>query len=191
MIISITINGVLRDILSKFEEVYEKYYDTKVLSSVVTPNLLEYVDFKDEEELIDFLYNDATMEIFGQAREVENNVISYLIDLYKEMPSNYKLRIVSDELGKSKPATLWFLAKYGVVCDEIIFYHKNNIKDIWETTDIFITTDTKIIETKPKNKKLIIIDKCYNSDMVSDLRINSIKKITSFENAFEETIAIE
>ena len=191
MVISITINGVLRDILSKFEEVYEKYYDTKVLSSVVTPNLLEYVDFKDEEELIDFLYNDATMEIFGQAREVENNVISYLIDLYKEMPSNYKLRIVSDELGKSKPATLWFLAKYGVVCDEIIFYHKNNIKDIWETTDIFITTDTKIIETKPKNKKLIIIDKCYNSDMVSDLRINSIKKITSFENAFEETIAIE
>ena len=191
MIISITINGVLRDILSKFEEVYEKYYDKDVLSTVVTPNLLEYVDFKDEEELIDFLYNDATMEIFGQAKEVENNVISYLIDLYKEMPSNYKLRIVSDELGKSKPATLWFLAKYGVVCDEIIFYHKNNIKDIWATTDIFITTDTKIIETKPKNKKLIIIDKCYNSDMVGDLRISSIKKITSFENALEETITIE
>ena len=64
MVISISINGVLRDILGKFEEVYEKYNDKKVKSPVITPNLMEYVDFKNDEELLDFLYNDATMEIF-------------------------------------------------------------------------------------------------------------------------------
>ena len=48
---------------------------------------MEYVEFKSDEELLDFLYNDATMEIFGQAKEIENNVISHLVDLYKEMPS--------------------------------------------------------------------------------------------------------
>ena len=73
MIISVSINGVIRDVLGRFEEIYEKYEGKKVISPVITPNLMEYVDFKDEDELLDFLYNDATMEIFGQAKEIENN----------------------------------------------------------------------------------------------------------------------
>ncbi len=191
MVISISINGVLRDILGKFEEVYEKYNDKKVKSPVITPNLMEYVDFKNDEELLDFLYNDATMEIFGQAKEIENNIISHLVDLYKEMPIDYKLRIVSDDLGKSKAATLWFLSKYGLVCDEIIFYNTNTIKELWDNTDIFITVDKDVIESKPKNKKLIIIDKCYNQKMECDLRVDSLKEIKSLENAFEEEISTQ
>tara|TARA_R100001163_G_C5001918_1_gene150762 strand:+ start:148 stop:723 length:576 start_codon:yes stop_codon:yes gene_type:complete len=191
MIISVSINGVLRDILGKFEEVYEKYNDKKVKSPVITPNLMEYVEFKDDEELLDFLYNDATMEIFGQAKEIENNVISHLVDLYKEMPLDYKLRIVSDDLGKSKSATLWFLSKYGLVCDEIIFYNTDTIKELWDKTDIFITVDTDIIDNKPKNKKLIIIDKCYNQKMECDLRVDSLKEIKSLKNAFEEEISTQ
>ena len=191
MKISVSINGVLRDILGKFEEVYEKYNDKKVKSPVITPNLMEYVEFKDDEELLDFLYNDATMEIFGQAKEIENNVISHLVDLYKEMPLDYKLRIVSDDLGKSKSATLWFLSKYGLVCDEIIFYNTDTIKELWDKTDIFITVDTDIIDNKPKNKKLIIIDKCYNQKMECDLRVDSLKEIKSLKNAFEEEISTQ
>ena len=134
---------------------------------------MEYVDFKDEDELLDFLYNDATMEIFGQAKEIENSVISHLVELYKGAPDNYVLRIVSDELGKSKPSTLWFLAKYGLVCDEIIFYTKTTVGELWENTDVFITADIDIIE-----------------NMVSDLRIKSIKEINSFKDACEEIVTV-
>ena len=190
MIVSISINGVIRNILGRFEEIYEKYEDKKVISPVITPNLMEYVDFKDEDELLDFLYNDATMEIFGQAKEIENNVISHLVELYKGAPNNYVLRVVSDELGKSKPSTLWFLAKYGVVCDEIIFYTKTTVKEMWENTDVFITADIDIIENKPEDKKLIIVDRVYNKNMVSDLRIKSIKEIKSFKDACEEIITV-
>ena len=44
MIISVSINGVLRDVLGKFEQIYEKYQNTEVKSPVITPNLMDYVD---------------------------------------------------------------------------------------------------------------------------------------------------
>jgi len=191
MIISVSINGVLRDILGKFEQIYEKYQNTEVKSPVITPNLMEYVDFNNEDELLEFLYEDATMEIFGQAKEIENNVISHLVELYKEMPVGYKLKIVSDDLGKSKAATFWFLSKYGLVCDEIVFYTTDTISELWEVTDIFITTDTDIINNKPEDKKLIVVDKCYNQNMKCDLRVDTIKEINSLKNVFEEEIITE
>tara|TARA_R110002020_G_scaffold140179_5_gene311502 strand:+ start:26 stop:598 length:573 start_codon:yes stop_codon:yes gene_type:complete len=188
MIISVSINGVLRDVLGKFEQIYEKYQNTEVKSPVITPNLMDYVDFNTEDELLDFLYQEATMEIFGQAKEIENNVISHLVELYKEMPVGYKLKIVSDDLGKAKAATLWFLSKYGLVCDEIVFYTIDGISELWEVTDIFITSDTDIINNKPEDKKLIVVDKCYNQDMKCDLRVLTLKEIKSLENVFEEKI---
>ena len=74
MIISLSINGVLRDVLSRFGEIYEKYQGKEVISPVITPDLMQYVDFKNEDELLEFLYNDATMEIFGQAKEIEHKI---------------------------------------------------------------------------------------------------------------------
>ena len=179
MIISVSINEVLRGILSRFEEIYEKYEGKKVKSPVTTPNLLEHVDFKDEDELFQFLYSDAPMEIFGQATETVVNVMAHLVELYKEMPSGYRLSIVSDDLGRAKSATLWFLAKYGLVCDEILFYDTKTLEDIWASTDVFITSDVDIINTKPKNKKLIVIDQPYNNLYDCDLRITNLKELDS------------
>tara|TARA_R110002012_G_scaffold320926_1_gene546797 strand:- start:8480 stop:9058 length:579 start_codon:yes stop_codon:yes gene_type:complete len=179
MKISININGVLRNVLLKFEEVYEKYEDREVKSEVVTPNLMEYTHFKNEDELYNFLYEEAPMEIFGQSKEIENGVISHLVELYKQLPVDYKLRIVSDDLGRGKSATLWFLAKYGLVCDEIIFYDTESLGDIWKGTDLFITSDIDVIESKPSNKKLIIIDQNYNTSYDCDLRINNLKELDS------------
>ena len=181
MNITININEVLRDVLSRFEEIYEKYHDKKVKSEIITPNLLDYVDFEDDEELFTFLYEEAPMEIFGQAKEVDNNVISHLVELYKGMPQGYKLRLASDDFGKSKAATLWFLAKYGVVVDEIIFYTIKQIDYVWSLTDVFITADIDIIEKKPSNKKIIVIDKPYNTSLDCELRINTLKDVDTFE----------
>ena len=188
MIITVSINGVLRDILGKFEQIYEKYQGKEVKSPVITPDLMDYVDFKNDDELIEFLYNDATMEIFGQAKEIDNNVISHLAELYKEMPLDYKLKIVSDDMGKSKSATLWFLSKYGLVCDEIVFYTNSTISELWKNSDIFITADTEVIKNKPVDKKLIIIDKCYNQGLEGDLRVNTLKEIKSLKNVFEKNV---
>jgi len=181
MNITISINEVLRDVLTRFGEIYEKYHDKPIKSEIITPNLLDYVDFESEEELFTFLYEEAPMEIFGQAKEVEHNLISHLVELYKGMPKGYKLRLVSDDFGKSKASTLWFLAKYGVVVDEIIFYNLNQIDYIWSLTDVFITADIDIIEKKPSDKKIIVITKPYNTSLDCELRINTLKELTTFE----------
>ena len=179
MIISVSINTVLRDVLSKFEQLYEKYEDREVKSPVITPNSIDYTHFEKPEDLYDFLYTEAPMEIFGQATETITNIVSHLVELYKDMPSDYKLRVVSDDLGKAKSATLWFLAKYGLVCDEIVFYNTKSVVGLWESTDIFITSDVDVIKTKPKDKKLIVIDHIYNSSYDCDLRIDSLKELDS------------
>ena len=181
MNITISINEVLRDILGRFQLVYERYYE-KVKEDVITPDLMKYIHFSADTQLIDFLYEEAPMEIFGQAKEIENNIITHLVELYKQMPGDYKLILVTDDFGRAKSSTLWFLAKYGCCCDEIKFYTISKVDEIWEHTDIFITSDNDIIKSKPENKKLIIVDRTYNKEMKCDTRINNLKEIESFEN---------
>ena len=185
MVITITINEVLRDVLSKFQAVYEKYYK-EIDTDVITPDLMKYVHFENEDELLDFLYDEAPMEIFGQAKESEHNVITHLVDLYKSMPSDYKLRLVSDDFGRAKASTLWFLAKYGCCMDEIRFYSSSQIESLWLDSDVIITADVDIIKSKPDNKKLIVIDRVYNEDLKGDTRIKNLKQLNSFETTYEE-----
>lgn len=52
MNITISINEVLRDVLGKFQNVYEKYHNTELENDIITPNLLDYVDFKTQDELL-------------------------------------------------------------------------------------------------------------------------------------------
>ena len=127
MIISVSINGVLRDILGRFESVYNKYHEEGVNSEVITPDLIKYTHFELPEELYKFIYEESSMEIFGQAKEIKQHVITHLTSLYKSMPKDYKLRIVGDDLGRAKSSTLWFLAKYGTSCDEISFYNSKTV----------------------------------------------------------------
>ena len=185
MIITITINGVIRDVLSRFQAVYEKYHK-ELDVDVTTPDLMSYVHFETQDELLDFLYTEAPMEIFGQAKETSHNVISHLVELYKSMPNDYKLRLISDDFGKAKASTFWFLAKYGCCCDEVRFYSTSEIKDLWDDTDIIITADRDIIKSKPKNKKVIVIEKEYNAGLDCDTRITDLKQIKSFENEYEK-----
>tara|TARA_R110002074_G_scaffold181413_2_gene345994 strand:+ start:41 stop:625 length:585 start_codon:yes stop_codon:yes gene_type:complete len=185
MIVTVTINNVLRDIFSKFEEVYNKYHEVGVTSKVETPDLLGYTHFEDADALYEFIYSESPMEIFGQAKELELNIISHLTKLYKEMPKDFRLRIVGDDIGRAKSSTLWFLAKYACSCDEIAFYNSLTVDDVWDKTDIVITADLDLIESKPKNKELIIVDRVYNKDLLSNLRIKSIKQIKSFDKIYE------
>jgi len=184
MIISVSINGVLRNVLARFEEIYNKYYDEGVKSEVITPDLFDYTHFETNQELYDFIYEESPMEIFGQSKETEPNVMTHLNKLYKKMPKEYKLRIIGDDLGRAKSSTLWFLAKYGCSCDEIAFYNSLTVNEMWKKTDVFITSDLDIIESKPKNKELIIVDKVYNKNLDCNLRIKTIKDIESFENIY-------
>jgi len=120
MRIGIEINGVLRDTLKKIQEVYEKWFienrfdddeepKGEVFSELNSLEIMKHLKFKDEDELYNFLYKEYTMEIFGHAGSKEYNGMNDFNDFYLDMREEHDIIVVSDEIGKSKPASLFFL----------------------------------------------------------------------------------
>tara|TARA_R110002020_G_scaffold475331_1_gene709609 strand:+ start:717 stop:1286 length:570 start_codon:yes stop_codon:yes gene_type:complete len=183
MRISISINGVLRDVLKKMSDVYEKYTQKECKADInLTENLLEVFDFDTEEELFEFIYVECPMEIFGHGTEAENNVFNSLNEFYKDKREDYDIYLVSDEIEKSKPATLFFLSKYGTLVERIEFYTIQTIDNLWERTDIFITDNKLILNRKPEGKLSIKIDKPHNKDIESDITLDSFKDVLKLDD---------
>ena len=88
MKIGITLDGVVRDFITKFESVYDKYHPVE--EGEETPerdidslNLLEHFTFTGgTDELNKFLYVDSSLEIFGHAGETKLNSVEHLNQLH-------------------------------------------------------------------------------------------------------------
>ena len=200
MRIGIEINGVLRDTLKKIQQEYEKWYlnenwkemefiedekdiKRKVISDVTSLDLKKHLEFKNEDEIYDFLYDEHTMEIFGHASSVEYSGMNDLNDFYVDMRDNHEIIIVSDEIGKSKPASLFFLAKFGCLLEQVKFYSESTINSLWESVDILLTANPNLLLNHPDNKVVIKYDTLYNSDIKSENSISTLKELkTKIEN---------
>jgi len=190
MIIGIEINGVLRDTLRKIQEVYQKWYidnpfieesektfEYKVNSDVTTLNIDEHLSFKDKDELYNFLYKEYTMEIFGHAGSVEYNGMTDLNELYFDLRENHDIWIISDEIGKSKPASLFFLSKFGCLIENYKFYSETTIDSMWNSLDIIVTANPNLLSNYPSNKTLIKYKTNYNSHIPSSYEVENIKDV--------------
>lgn len=188
MKIGIEINNVLRDTLSKIEQVYEKWYienpfieetDFKyeIISPVTTLNLTSHLKFPDEDHLYNFLYKEYTMEIFGHAASVEYTGMNDLNDFYLDMRDNHEISIVSDEIGKSKPATLFFLSKFGCLVENIKFYSEPTKKNMWDSIDILLTANPDLLLNIPEKKVVIKYETSYNQDVITKHQIKNLKQL--------------
>ena len=194
MRIGIEINGVLRDTLKKIQQEYEKWYlnenwkemefiedekdiERKVISDVTSLDLKKHLEFKNEDEIYDFLYDEHTMEIFGHASSVEYSSMNDLNDFYVDMRDNHEIIIVSDEIGKSKPASLFFLAKFGCLLEQVKFYSESTINSLWESIDILLTANPNLLLNHPDNKVVIKYNTLYNSDIKSENSISTLKEL--------------
>jgi len=194
MRIGIEINGVLRDTLKKIQQEYEKWYlnenwkemefiedekdiKRKVISDVTSLDLKKHLEFKNEDEIYDFLYDEHTMEIFGHASSVEYSGMNDLNDFYVDMRDSHEIIIVSDEIGKSKPASLFFLAKFGCLLEQVKFYSKSTINSLWDSIDILLTANPNLLLNHPDNKVVIKYDTLYNLDIKSENSISTLKEL--------------
>ena len=191
MRIGIELNGVLRDTLKKIQEVYEKWYidnpflekdvnDTfeyEVISNLTTLNIMEHLKFRDEDELYNFLYKEYTMEIFGHAGSVEVSGMIDLNDFYIDMRESHDILIVSDEIGKSKPASLFFISKFGCLIETVKFYSESTINSMWDNVDILLTANPNLLLNHPDNKIVIKYETLYNKEMNVPYSITSIKQL--------------
>lgn len=187
MRIGIELNGVLRDTLKKIQEVYEKWYienpfkedevKGEVLSDVTSLDILKHLKFENEEELYNFLYKEYTMEIFGHAGSVETSGMIDLNDFYIDMRDKHDIIIISDEIGKSKPASLFFISKFGCLVESVKFYSEYTINSMWDSVDVLLTANPNLLLNHPKNKIVIKYETSYNKEIDVPETITTIKQL--------------
>jgi hypothetical protein len=190
MKIGIEVNGVLRDTVLKIQQVYEKWYienpllekkegdfEYGIISDITSLNLSEHLKFQNEDEVYDFLYTEHCMEIFGHAPSVEMGTFVDFNDFYVENRDNHEILIVSDEIGKSKPATLFFLSKFGCQVEKVKFYSKITLDSLWEEVDVLLTASPDLLLNHPENKKVIKFESVYNKQIQSEITIKEMKEL--------------
>jgi hypothetical protein len=187
MRIGIEINNVLRNTLGRIQDVYEKWYidnpyvdesvERKVISDVTTLNIFSHLLFNNKDEVYDFLYKEYTMEIFGHAGSTEMSGMMDFNDFYLEMRDNHDIIVVSDEIGKSKPASLFFLSKFGCLVETIKFYSEQTKNQMWDSIDVLLTANPDLLLNKPTDKTIIKYNTTYNSDIKVEYEIDSIKEL--------------
>jgi hypothetical protein len=188
MRIGIELNGVLRDTLRKIQQEYEKWYienpfkeetefEYKVISDLSTLNISHHLAFKDEDEVYNFLYKEHTMEIFGHAGSVETSSMMDFNDFYLNLRDEHDILIVSDEMGKSKPASLFFISKFGCLVETVKFYSESTINSLWDSVDILLTANPQLLLNHPDGKVVIKYDTTYNSDIKTNYSITKLKEL--------------
>jgi len=191
MRIAIELNGVLRDTLKKIQEQYEKWYienpfkeeeeesdfEYKVISDLTSLNIKEHLTFKDENDLYDFLYKEHTMEIFGHAGSVEVSSMMDFNDFYLDIRDEHDVLIVSDEIGKSKPASLFFISKFGCLVETVKFYSESTINSMWDSIDVLLTANPKLLLDHPQSKIVIKYDTSYNNNIGVEHSITNLKEL--------------
>jgi hypothetical protein len=188
MRIGIELNGVLRDTLRKIQQEYEKWYiensfnedeefKYEVITKLTSLEISKHLKFKIEDELYDFLYKEHTMEIFGHAGSVETSGMIDFNDFYLDVRDNHDITIVSDEIGKSKPASLFFISKFGCLVESVKFYSESTINSLWDSIDILLTANPKLLLNHPENKIVIKYNTSYNSDIKTKHEISTIKEL--------------
>lgn len=198
MRIAIEINGVLRNTIGKIEQTYQKFYIDKTEGieddnsfkysmnlPVTSLDLKNHFLFPSEDDVYSFLYEEFPMEIFGHSQSTEYSTFNDLNDIYLNLRDNHDLLIVSDEIGKSKPASLFFLSKFGCLLEKVKFYSNSTINSMWNEIDILLTSNPNLLLEHPEDKIVIKYQTDYNKHVDVD---DSIGTLNEFENVLKKYI---
>ena len=174
--IGISLNEVLRDFLNQFLYTYDKYVTpTDIEAKDITSfDLMEYFNFDTLDKLNSFIYLEASLEIFGHAGLMHGGIMNsfnqFLSDI--EFDGEHEIELVSREVNKAIPSTMFFLSKTGCRAEKIRFVKR--YEDKWDNLDVLITANPKALESKPKDKISIKINAPYNKNTKADYELDSI-----------------
>ncbi len=189
MRIAIEINGVLRNTIGKIEQTYQKFYIDKTEGieddesfkyemklPVTSLDLTNHFEFPTKDDLYSFLYEEFPMEIFGHSQSTEYTTFNDLNDIYINLRDKHDLLIVSDEIGKSKPASLFFLSKFGCLIEKVKFYSNSTINSMWDEIDILLTSNPTLLLEYPEDKIVIRYLTDYNKHINVEDSINTLNE---------------
>lgn len=200
MEIFVSIDGVLRNTIQKFDYHYKDYYlntepdaeetfEYSASDDVKNDNILSSYRFQSNEEFLKFLYFDFPIEIFGHAGLSYNQAVTELNTLIFDNPTIKVTLIGLSEKGKAKPSTLFFLSRNGVICDKVEFASYDDIESLWKRCDLWVTDDVRVVEKCPTKKRVIKFNTPYNNHFTNTTEINKLSEIKKeWLNYSEKTI---
>ena len=198
MEIFVSIDGVLRNTVQKFDYHYKDYFlntesteeETFEYSVKTKPvsfqKIINSYSFQSIDEFNKFLYFDFPIEIFGHGGLSYNQAATDLNKLIVEHPNCRFTLVGLNEKGKAKSASLFFISKNGIMMDQIIFSNNSQINNLWKKCDVWITEDFDVIYKCPKNKKVIKFNTYYNNHYKIQLEISKLSEINKLWLKFSE-----
>lgn len=188
MEIYLSIDGVIRNTIQKFDYHYKEAYlnsefenennfEYKVIEPIQNDNILLSYQFQSIEEFEYFLYIEYPIEIFGHAGLSYSTTFTELNKLIYDNPEHNFTLVGLNELGKSKPASLFFLSKNGFLGNNIKFIKSKDITDEWSKCDVWITDSKEIINSCPENKDVIKFNTTYNTHFTHKKEISKLSEI--------------
>jgi hypothetical protein len=172
----ITFSGDTEEIVEMNENVDTNWFKYEILSDVDSLELDNHFAFPSKNELYSFMYEDYTMELFGHAPSTETMTFNYLNDFYLNMRDENDIIIFSDEIGKSKPSSLFFLSKFGCLIEKVFFYSNQTKNTVWDNVDILLTSNPDLLLNHPSDKIIIKFITDYNKQIPSKYEITSLSE---------------
>lgn len=198
MRIGVDVNGVLRNTLDKIVQTYQKFlidktegieyeddFKYEIKSPIDSIEINKFLNFRNDEEMFSFLYEEFPMEIFGHSQSSEYTTFNDLNQIYLNLRDEHDFIIVSDEIGKSKPSTLFFLSKFGCQFEKVKFYSHITINSMWDEIDILLTANPRLLLEHPSEKTVIKFETQYNKEINS---VHSITSIKEFESKLKQIL---
>lgn len=215
MKIGIEVNGVLRDTIGKLIQVYEKFlieknegiesgtfemvedseellptkiennFKYEIIEPVDSLNIDSHFKFQNKEEQFEFFYEEFPMHIFGHASSTEMTSFNDLNDFYTNFRNENEIWIISDEIGKSKPATLFFLSKFGCLIENISFYNAVTSDKILSSFDLIVTSNPDIIINYSDKLGVIKFETAYNKQVEAKYTITTLKELSETLNKIQ------
>jgi len=176
-IYELTFSGSSDQISGVTETQDKEVFEYGIISDVDTNNLMNHFKFPSTDDLYSFMYEEYTMELFGHAPSSELNTFNLLNDFYYNNRENLDIKIISNEMGKSKPASLFFLSKFGCLIESVIFYSEITKNNMWDSVDILLTANPNLLLNIPKDKVVIKYKTNYNKNINSNLEIKSLSEL--------------
>ena len=191
MEIYISIDGVIRNTIQKFDYHYNEAYladdvifeedavpfEYGVTEPIQNDNLLNSYKFQSKEEFENFLFIEYPIEIFGHAGLSYSTTFTDLHKLIYDNPDYNFTLIGLDELGKARPSTLFFLSKNGFLGNNIKFSRSSYMNELWNKCDMWITDNKSVLDSCPENKTAIKFKTTYNQFFTYNKEITKLTEI--------------
>jgi hypothetical protein len=186
-IIGITLDEVLRDFLGHLSYAVAKIREEDeyvVTEGEVTEfDLVKYFKFTSKEEMYNLFYKEASLEIFGHPDQLHDRIINKLNLLYMDLideEEDVDFVIMSREVGRAVPATLFFLSKTECEIPNIKFV--TQYEDMWKYADVIISATPDVLTSKPEGKVAVKVTASYNADVPADHTIQSLVEFIDNES---------